>query len=53
MWVAKLTRDHLKEDHSGKRGASWESHMERGPKEVKPPLLNKIVDPQRETTLDP
>ena len=21
MWVAKLTRDHLKEDHSGKKGS--------------------------------
>ena len=46
MWVTFLTRKHLLEDHRGNGTAPWESHTERGPKEVKTSAAEKIENPQ-------
>ena len=46
MWVTFLTIKHLLEDHRGNGTAPWESHTERGPKEVKTSAAEKIENPQ-------
>ena len=42
MWVTFLAIKHLLEDHRGNGTAPWESHTERGPKEVKTSAAKRL-----------